>query len=112
MDSNGQRLCSTPKIERAAGRVRNHVSQTPKSVRPLSGMRNHVSPTPKKVQVVSGIENIAPNSQEDSEGAHDLPLDTFTIYANPSFEPLETVESPIKEQKQVYSYSVDSFSTH
>jgi len=154
VDSNGQRLCSTPKLVRAAGGVRSHASQTPKTIRECSGMRNHSSPTPKKIQVGSGVENLvssipkkvqvgsglehhasptskvvqrgsgvenhasptpkkvqgrggvenhAPNSHEDTVDAHDLPLDTFTVYVNPSFEPLETLKSPSKEQKQVSS---------
>lgn len=159
VDSNGQRLCSTPKLVRAAGGVRSHASQTPKTIRECSVMRNHSSPTPKKTQVGSGVENHASltpkkvqvgsgldhhasptskvvqrgngvenrasptpkkvqgrggvenhsqNSLEDSVGADDLPLDTFTVYVNPSFEPLETLKSPSKEQKQPSCIPVDS----
>jgi len=93
----------TPKKTQVGSGVENHASPTPKKIQVGSGVENHASPTPKKVQGRGGVEDRAPNSHEDSVGSHDLPLDTFTVYVNPSFEPLVTLKSPSKERKQVSS---------
>jgi hypothetical protein len=88
VDSNGQKLCPTPKSSvRALGGMKMHASQTQES----PGVHDLHQPQVGKGADLENQPPIAPN---------------FTTYSNPAFEPLETLESPTKVQKQVSSFAL------